>query len=86
MTNEETRQHLMKWCEANNGLFAWPTDGCGYDQHMKFVKHRNENWSGGDFVRFVKDYANSLVTNPQISGGTSAEIDGKFNDKDEVPK
>lgn len=67
MTNEETRQHLLKWCDSSNGLFAWPTDGCGYDQHMKFIKHRNENWSGGDFVQFVQDYANSLVANTGIS-------------------
>lgn len=35
---------------------------CGYRQHIKFVKHRNKNWTGeGDFNQFVIDYANSLV-------------------------
>lgn len=69
MTNEETRQHLLQWCDSNNGLFLWPTDGCGYEQHMKFVCHKNAHWSGVDFVQFVREYANSLVTKPK--GGKS---------------
>jgi len=68
MTNAEAKAHLLKWVKQD--LFAWPTDGCGYDQHIRFVNHRNENWAdyyervGGDedetFRQFVVDYANSL--------------------------
>jgi hypothetical protein len=61
MNNEETRKHLLKWCEENHGPFSWPTDACGYDQHIRFAKHRNEHWYGGDFKKFVQDYANSLT-------------------------
>lgn len=61
MNNVETKAHLLKWCEKPNlRPFAWPTDGCGYAQHIKFVKHRNQSWNGGsprDFVEFVKQYA-----------------------------
>ena len=60
MTDKETADHLREWVNKNNGIFAWPTDACGYDQHMKFVKHRNQNWNGGDFNQFVLDYADSL--------------------------
>lgn len=64
MTNAETKDHLLAWCEKPDPRpFAWPTDACGYDQHIKFVKHRNSHWGGGtfrEFVEFVRDYANSL--------------------------
>jgi hypothetical protein len=64
MTNLETKEYLLKWCENPNVmLFAWPTDGCGYEQHIKFVTHRNNNWKGGsptEFFAFVKEYAISL--------------------------
>jgi hypothetical protein len=65
MTNQETKEHLLKWCERSSiYLFSWPTDGCGYDQHIKFVEHRNKNWKSGslkEFFTFVKEYANSLT-------------------------
>jgi len=63
MTNQETREYLLKWCEKPNLMpFAWPTDGCGYKQHIKFVTHRNKNWNGSptEFIAFVKEYAISL--------------------------
>jgi len=64
MTDQETREYLLKWCEKPNiVLFEWPTDGCGYEQHIKFVTHRNKNWKGGspkEFFAFVKEYAISL--------------------------
>ena len=63
MTNAETKTHLLDWVTKNHSNFAWPTDACGYDQHIKFVEHRDMNWSGdGDFNQFVIDYANSLCT------------------------
>ena len=52
MTNKETKEYLLNWVKTSHGIFAWPTDGCGYDQH---IKH------GGDFNQFVIDYANSLL-------------------------
>jgi len=65
MTNKETKDYLLRWCEKPefHMPFAWPTDGCGYEQHIKFVSHRNKNWQGGspqDFLQFVKTYALSL--------------------------
>lgn len=65
MTDEETKAWLLKWCDnPDMGVFSWPTDACGYDQHIRFVRYRNENWSGhgssGDFVEFVRAYANTL--------------------------
>ena len=57
---KETKEHLLEWVKNAHGVFAWPTDACGYDQHIKFVKHRNKSWVGGDFKKFVSDYANSL--------------------------
>ena len=64
MNDAETKEHLLKWCDNPDLMpFAWPTDACGYDQHIKFVMHRNEHWKGNthqDFVDFVRQYAVSL--------------------------
>lgn len=64
MTNAQTKEHLLKWCDnPPTSHFAWPTDACGYDQHIKFVEHRNKNWNEdyqGDFIQFVREYARSL--------------------------
>ncbi len=63
MNNKETAAYLRKWVKVIHGIFAWPTDGCGYEQHMKFVKHRNNNWHGGtlqEFNKFILDYAETL--------------------------
>ncbi len=64
MTNRETREHLLRWCDKPNLMpFAWPTDGCGYEQHIKFATHRNRNWNGkstNEFIEFVRQYALSL--------------------------
>lgn len=68
MTDAETRAHLLRWCDEPNtrlySAFSWATDSCGYDQHIKFVKHRNANWKGGSpeqFTEFVRQYALSLT-------------------------
>ncbi len=61
MTDEETANHLCEWVKKPHGPFAWATDGCGYDQHIKFVCHRNKNYCGQDFKQFILDYADSLV-------------------------
>jgi|GEM_PF-5680506 len=63
MTDAETAAHIRTWLAKPHGAFSWPTDICGYDQHMKFVTHRNENWNGksqSDFPKFVSDYADAL--------------------------
>lgn len=61
MTDAETAAYLREWVKQKKGsVWSWPTDACGYDQHIKFVKHRNANWHGGDFDQFVLDYANQL--------------------------
>ena len=61
MNNKETAPYLRKWVKTAHGHFAWPTDGCGYDQHIKFVCHRNENWDETiSWEQFVLDYADSL--------------------------
>jgi hypothetical protein len=49
--------------EIEHGVWGWPTDACGYDQHIRFVKQRNNNWHGGgktEFNDFVREYANEL--------------------------
>ncbi|MDY0144310.1 MAG: hypothetical protein RBR97_20700 [Bacteroidales bacterium] len=63
MTNEETKAEILEWCgTGNRGQFSWPTDACGYDQHIKFVKYRNEYWKGQcDFIEFVKEYAEKVL-------------------------
>ena len=61
MTNLETANYLRRWVKHEAGShfpFAWPTDGCGYEQHVKFVGYRNTNWtedrkSGQTFDEFV---------------------------------
>ena len=62
MTNKETAEYLRDWCKKpRESVFSWPTDGCGYDQHIRFVAHRNEHWKGeGDWTAFVLAYADRL--------------------------
>ena len=63
MTNKETAEHMRNFITRNHGPFAWPTDACGYDQHIKFVKYRNEFWNtsySGDWKQFVNEYADKL--------------------------
>ena len=64
MTNLQTARHLQKWVTQTYLPFAWPTDACGYRQHIKFVQHRNENWHGktsNEFNQFVLKYADRLL-------------------------
>lgn len=64
MTDKQTAAYLREWAKAPaHGLFAWPTDACGYDQYTRFVTHRNQHWKGyskGTFNQFVLDYADLL--------------------------
>jgi hypothetical protein len=75
MTDAETIAYLRFWANGggSHGLWAWPTDPCGYDQHIRFVRYRNQNWDSfaGSFEDFVRQYANELerATNPTTRGG-----------------
>lgn len=63
MTDKETAAHLRRWClTSSTDEFSWPTDGCGYEQHIRFVDHRNKNWKDAteNFTGFVLAYADSL--------------------------
>ena len=67
MTNKQTKKWILDWCDDEekcpHNTFSWCTDGCGYDQHIKFVEHRNKNWAGGnkkEFLQFMRYYANNL--------------------------
>ena len=63
MNNLETAVTIRKWMETPKSGFSWPTDTCGYDQHIRFVVHKNQNFKGNgraSFLEFVSDYAKSL--------------------------
>jgi hypothetical protein len=73
MDNKHTIKHLRNYIKTAHGLFSWPTDGCGYEQHIKFVTYRNENWDkyyeqnkdkniNDVFKDFVLEYINKLET------------------------
>ena len=73
MTDTETIAHLRQWvCNPPGSPFGWPTDACGYEQHIRFVTYRNkalresspENlkawYSVNDYAHFVLGYADKL--------------------------
>jgi len=63
MTNEETAEKIRAWCRKGRGHFSWPTDGCGYKQHIRFVRYKAKHWKGGtpkEFQKFAEAYANQL--------------------------
>ena len=67
MNDQETAAHLREWVKhgGKGGLFAWPTDSCVYEQHIKFVDYRNANWTQEraqrqSFSDFVLEYADKL--------------------------
>ena len=62
MSDSETAEHLRQWVRETHqhSMWSWPTDACGYKQHLRFVKHRNECWDDGDWRAFVLAYADKL--------------------------
>lgn len=42
-TNKETAAHIREFMRTQHKRrhWAWPTDGCGYNQHIRFVGFRN---------------------------------------------
>lgn len=66
MTDTEVVAHLRAWAKNPRReltRFAWATDACGYDQHVRFVNHKNAHWEGGtveEFDAFILAYAAQL--------------------------
>ncbi len=64
MTNKETAVEIRRKVKEPGGPFAWVTDNCGYDQHLRFVLWRNMNWNehykGDSFAQFCLEYADML--------------------------
>lgn len=64
MTNKEVAQHIRYKIKhpGVGGPFSWITDACGYEQHIKFVNHRNDNWHGepNEWDQFCLEYADAL--------------------------
>lgn len=70
MTDAETAAHLRKWAEqlVSPSAFSWPTDACGYDQHIRFVEHKAKKWKGGtreEWNAFLLAYADQLSPVPR---------------------
>ena len=68
-TDMEVAEHIRNWvrseAETPHDYFSWATDGCCYEQHIRFVRHRNANWTGDpddpwEFNQFLLDYADLL--------------------------
>jgi len=65
LNDKETAELIRGELKKPRGPFSWVTDGAGYKQHMRFVKHRNEKWeiwanNGGTWKSFCVDYADRL--------------------------
>ena len=64
MSNKETAAHFREWFKTAHGPFAWPTDGCGYNQSVRFSQYRNENLKEQDIVSFCLGYADHIENEP----------------------
>lgn len=63
MNNRETAAWIRDYFTKPQSHWSWPTDGCGYDQHIRFVNHRNKNYQGNtkeEFKAFALAYADAL--------------------------
>ena len=71
MTNKETAAEIRRKVKypGPNQPFSWVTDVCGYDQHIRFVLHRNKHWNkdyqGDSFAQFCLEYADMLEAEEQ---------------------
>ncbi|OHB71896.1 MAG: hypothetical protein A2W23_06510 [Planctomycetes bacterium RBG_16_43_13] len=77
MTDKECADHIRAHHNRNTSHWAWPTDGCGYEQHIKFVKYRNKYWQGRSYDKykqFALDYADKLERG-EIDAETDPECD-----------
>lgn len=59
MSDAETVAHLREWMSKPSLPFSWPTDACGYEQHIRFVDWRNQRVGAGEAVD-VLFYADEL--------------------------
>lgn len=59
MTDEETAKHLRAWMSKPSLPFSWPTDACGYEQHIRFVTWRNQRLKADEPVDVLL-YADEL--------------------------
>ena len=67
MTNKETAAHFRKWIQSEHGMFAWPTDACGYNQSVRFSQYRNENMEKMEkvgYITFCLEYADKIENEP----------------------
>jgi hypothetical protein len=69
MSDAETAAWIRTWCAAPRGLYSWPTDPCGYEQHIKFVQRWNAHQRQGDLRAFALAYAEEL---DPVGSGTQA--------------
>ena len=51
--DSSTHPTVVRFTSRSVLRFSWPTDACGYDQSVRFVKHRNLHWHGGTCEEFV---------------------------------
>ncbi len=78
MTNKETADEIRRWVSsAPKSMWGWATDGCGYDQHIAFVRHRNAEWTldrqkRQTFEDFCLEYAADLEQRPDQPLSTNA--------------
>ena len=68
-TNAECAIKIRNWLKLaiSTHHFSWPTDCCGYNQHVRYAKFRNAYWFGGsnaDYRQFVSDYADMIEKEP----------------------
>ena len=85
MTDKQVVSHLREWVKHSYGPFAWPTDACGYEQHIRFVRFRNARINGDspenlktttggfDLSAIVLEYADKLERGeilPYSAGGS----------------
>ena len=65
LTDHEVVEHIRAFFKGSHSPWSWCTDGCGYNQHIKFVEYRNKYWGKGhkkykDFKQFALEYADKL--------------------------
>jgi len=47
VNNAETAAHMRHWAATNKDSNLWPTEGCGQEQHARFVDWRLQRMTSG---------------------------------------